>query len=149
MRTQAIAGHAAHSTSHYFLIVALLMAGLTLVVPRAAAAQADSRPVEKTKALDFNVSCQEMPLDPAARCDARANDDRQIPSFDIWCLEIQLYQAPRCDARGGNDMQSYEHYRSLAEQFEQQRGAQQERDQELMNRLNRDPLNHYQMDIVP
>jgi len=107
------------------------------------------RPVDKAQALDFNVACQETPLDPAPRCDARINDDRHIPSFDIWCLEIQLYPALRCDARGGDDIQAYEHYRSLAEQFEQQRGAQEERDQEFMNRLNRDPLNHDQMDVVP
>ncbi len=148
MKIQAIAAHSARSTSQYFLIVALLIAGLTLVGPKASA-QMNSRPVEKTQALDFIVSCQAMPLDPAARCDARVNDDRHIPSFDIWCLQIQFYPAPRCDARGGDDTQAYEHYRSLAEQFEQQRGGQEERDQELMNRLNRDPLNHDQMDIVP
>ncbi len=148
MKIQAIAAHSAHSRSQFFLIVALFIAGLTLVVPKAAA-QMNSRPVEKTQALGFNLSCREMPLDPAAHCDARVNDDRHIPSFDIWCLEIQLYQARRCDARGVDDTQAYEHYRSLAEQFEQQRGAQEERDQELMNRLNRDPLNHDQMDVVP
>jgi hypothetical protein len=145
MKTQAVT---AHSMSQYFLIMVLLFAGLTLVVPKAAA-QVNSRPVEKTQALDSNVSCQELQLDPAARCDARANDDRHIPSFDIWCLQIQLYPAQRCDARGSNEMQAYEHYRSLAEQFEQRRGAQVERDQELMNRLNRDPLSHDQMDTVP
>jgi len=148
MKTQANAALSAHSTSQYFLIVALLIAGLTLVVPRAAA-QVNYRPVDKTQALDFNVACQETALDPASRCDARVNDDRHIPSFDIWCLQIQLYPALRCEARGGNDMQAYEHYRSLAEQFEQHRGSQEERDQEVMNRLNRDPLNHDQMDIVP
>jgi hypothetical protein len=148
MRTQAVAALSAHSTSQYFLIVALLIAGLALVAPRAAA-QGNYRPVDKTQALDFNVSCQETQLDPASRCEARINDDRHIPSFDIWCLEIQLYPALRCDARGGDDMQAYEHYRSVAEQFEQQRVSQEERDQAFMNQLNRDPLNHDQMDIVP
>ena len=148
MKTQAVAALSAHSTSQYFLIVVLVIAGLTLIVPRAAA-QVNYRPVDKTQALDFSVSCQETQLDPASRCDARANDNRHIPSFDIWCLEIQHYPTLRCDARGGDDMQAYEHYRSLAEQFDQERGSQEERDREFMNQLNRDPLNHDQMDIVP
>ena len=145
MKTQVVA---AHYTSQYFLIVALLIAGLTLGVPRAAA-QVNYRPADKTQVLDLDVSCQQTQLDPAPRCHARDNDDRHIPSFDIWCLEIQLYPAPRCDARGGGDVQAYEYYCSLAEQFEQQRGSREERDQEFMRRLNRDPLNHDQVDIVP
>jgi hypothetical protein len=144
MKTQAVAAHSAH-TSQYFLIMALFLAGLTLVVPKAAA-QENSQPAEKTHAPVFNASCEETLIYPASRCDARVKDD--IPSFDTWCLEIQLYPASRCDARGGDDMEAYEHYRSLAEQFEQRRGAQEERDQAFMNQLNRDPLNHYQMDIA-
>jgi hypothetical protein len=146
MKTQAVAAHSAQSVSQCLLIVALSLAGLTLVVPKAMA-QENSPPAEKTHALAFNSSCEETLIDLAGRCDARVKDD--IPSFDTWCLEIQVYPASRCDARGGDDMQAYEHYRSLAEQFEQRRGAQEERDQALMNQLNRDPLNHYQMDIVP
>jgi hypothetical protein len=90
-----------------------------------------------------------MRLDPYALCALRDDEDKQTPSFEIWCLEIELYPASRCDARAGDDVHAYEHYRSLAEQFEQQRGAQEERDQDIMNLLNRDPLSHDEMDTVP
>ena len=63
----------------------------------------------------------------------------EAPSFELWCVQIQLYPAARCDARNSGDTEEYEHYRSLVEQFAQTRAAQEERQHELMNRLDRDP----------
>jgi hypothetical protein len=65
--------------------------------------------------------------------------ETDVPSFDIWCLEIERFAAARCDARSGDDTEAYEHYRALAQQFEQQRADQDRRDQDLMERLNREP----------
>ena len=92
------------------MIVALLFAGLMLASV-SMAAQVDSGPAVET----------------------------DVPSFDIWCLEMQRFAAARCDARRSDDTEAYEHYRALAEQFEQQRADQDRRDQDLMERLNREP----------
>ena len=92
------------------LIVALLFAGLTHA-SISMAAQVGSGPAVET----------------------------DVPSFDIWCLEIERFAAARCDARSGDDTEAYEHYRALAQQFEQQRADQDRRDQDLMERLNREP----------
>jgi hypothetical protein len=75
----------------------------------------------------------------AAQVGSEPAVETDIPSFDIWCLEIQRSAATRCDARRTDDMEAYEHYRALAEQFEQQRADQDRRDQDLMERLNREP----------
>jgi hypothetical protein len=149
MKTQTVAANPMHPTSRYLLIAAVLIGGLTLAVPRAGA-QVNSGAGTKTQGADFNLSCEETHLDPNAECEARIDgNDSQTPSFEIWCLQIELYPARRCDARTGDDIQAYEHYRSLADQFHQQRADREEGDRELMNRLNRDPLSHDQMDIVP
>jgi hypothetical protein len=147
MKVQGVTVYS-RAMSRYFAMTALLIGGLTFLVPKAVA-QVNSGLSAKTQGADASISCEEMQLDTYARCATRADDDRQAPSFEIWCLQIQLYPASRCDARAGDDMQAYEHYRSLAEQFEQQRGVQEERDQEIMHLLNRDPLSHDQMDTVP
>jgi len=76
----------------------------------------------------------------AAQEDPRPATEAQVPSFDIWCLELQLYPAARCESRNSDDMQAYEHYRALAEQFAQQKAANERHDQELMDLLNRDPF---------
>src|ERR1017187_6014877 len=147
MKIPPTAQHSAQFMSQYALMTALLIAGLIFATPKAAA-QLNSGPVVNPQGADASISCEETRPDPYAGCAARAGEDRQVPSFDLWCLEIQLYPALRCDAHINDDMQAYEHYRSLAEQFEQQRGAQEERDQEIMNLLNRDPLDHNQMDVA-
>ena len=75
----------------------------------------------------------------AAEPTYRPSTAPEAPSFELWCLQIQLYPAARCDARNSGDTENYEHYRALTEQFAQTRAAQEERDRELMDRLDRDP----------
>jgi hypothetical protein len=60
--------------------------------------------------------------------------------FYMWCLEMQLYPAARCDARRSEDVKEYERYRADVEQCEKQRAIGEKRDQEVMDKLNRDPL---------
>ena len=80
----------------------------------------------------------------AAQVGSDAGIKTEAPSFEVWCLEIQSFPAARCDERRSEDTETYEHYRALVEQSAQQRTAQDKRDQELMNQLNREPgdVNH-------
>ena len=102
----------AHSAIWYLAIMALLIAALMFVVAR-----------------------------PAAQVGSRSARETETFSFDTWCLEMQLYPAARCDARRSDDVNAYERYRAAAEQYAEQRALQEKRDQELKERLNRDPAN--------
>jgi hypothetical protein len=100
----------AHSLVWYLAVAALLIAALMFFATRPAA-QVGSRTVEQAEAF----------------------------SFDMWCLEMKLYPVSRCDARSSDDVKAYERYRATVEQYTAQRSAQQKREQELRDRLNRDP----------
>jgi hypothetical protein len=76
-----------------------------------------------------------------ARAVAQGNPSTAtVPSFDVWCLELQLLPAARCDSRNNVDTQTYEHYRTLAEKFAQQKADHERHDQEIIDLLNRDPF---------
>jgi hypothetical protein len=83
-----------------------------------------------------------MPV--VARAAAQAGSgtavEREGFSFYMWCLEMQLYPAARCDARRSDDLKEYERYRADVEQYEKQRVLREKRDQELKDKLSRDPL---------
>ena len=65
--------------------------------------------------------------------------ESEAPSFDLWCMQIQQFPAARCLTRRSDDTAAYDQYRALVEQLAQQRAARDERDRELMDRLNRGP----------
>jgi hypothetical protein len=76
---------------------------------------------------------------PAAQVGSRTAGETEVFSFDMWCLEMQLYPVARCDARRSDDVKAYERYRATVEQYAAQRTLQEKRDQQLKDRLNRDP----------
>jgi hypothetical protein len=100
----------AHSAMWYLAIAALLIAALMFAIAR-----------------------------PAAQVGSRSARETETFSFDMWCLEMQLYPAVRCDARRSDDVKAYERYRTAVEQYAEQRALQEKRDQDLKERLNRDP----------
>ena len=83
-----------------------------------------------------------MPV--AARAVAQAGSgtavERESFRFYMWCLEMQLYAAARCDARRSDDVKECERYRADVEQYEKHRVLREKRDQELKDKLSRDPL---------
>ncbi len=99
-----------HFASCCLAIVALLVAGLVLI-EASAEAQAGSIPDVQKQAL----------------------------SFDLWCLEMQRSPARQCDARRSDDTNAYERYRASVERYAQQRGDYDSDDQQLKDRLNREP----------
>lgn len=100
-----------HSTIWYLAVVALLIAALMFAFVR-----------------------------PAAQVGSGSAVETKVFSFAMWCLEMQLYPAVRCDERRSGDVKAYERYRATAEQYAEQRVLQEKRDQELKERLNRDPV---------
>ena len=58
-------------------------------------------------------------------------------SFEMWCLEMQLYPAKRCDAKTAEDLHDYAQYRADVENYHQPQAEQQKRDQQILERLNR------------
>ena len=62
-------------------------------------------------------------------------------SFYMWCLEMQLYPASRCDVRQPNDVKDYQRYRADVEKERQARSEKIKRDQQILDKVNRDPLN--------
>lgn len=60
-------------------------------------------------------------------------------SFEMWCLEMRLYPSARCDVRRPEDVKAYEQYRAEVEQFDRQRAARNQRDENLKRKLNPDP----------
>jgi len=78
------------------------------------------------------------PLCGGAEPTYRPSTAPEAPSFELWCCRSSFTRR-RCDARNSGDTENYEHYRALTEQFAQTSGGQEERDRELMDRLDRDP----------
>jgi hypothetical protein len=71
------------------------------------------------------------------RCSDEAAERESYSSY-MWCLEMQRYPAAP-DARLSGDVKQCEHYRSEVEQYEKQRTLRDKRDQEIRDKLNRDP----------
>jgi hypothetical protein len=62
----------------------------------------------------------------------------EVFSFEMWCLEMRLYPAARCDARRQEDVKAYQQYRADVEQFDRQRAARNQRDNNIKRKLNPD-----------
>ena len=59
--------------------------------------------------------------------------------FDLWCQQTQRYAADRCMARRPEDVKAFEDYRATVERYELDFLKQQDRDQQVRARINRDP----------
>src|SRR3954469_8465940 len=59
--------------------------------------------------------------------------------FDLWCQQTQRYAADRCAARRPEDVKAFEDYRATVERYELDYLRQQDRDQQVRGRINRDP----------
>jgi hypothetical protein len=59
--------------------------------------------------------------------------------FDLWCQQTQRYSQERCAARRAEDVKAFEDYRSSIERYELDYLKQEQRDQQLRTRTNRDP----------
>lgn len=71
----------------------------------------------------------------------------EVLSFDMWCLEMQFYPPKRCNSQLVDDVKTYEQYRKTAEQYNSERAEKEKHDQELKDRVNRNPTDA-QRDIV-
>lgn len=63
----------------------------------------------------------------------------QNMDFDLWCQQTQRYPAERCSARRPEDVKAFEDYRATVERYELDFLKQQDRDQQVRARINRDP----------
>jgi len=63
----------------------------------------------------------------------------QTLDFDLWCQQTQRYPQDRCAARRAEDVKAFEDYRSSIERYELDYLKQEQRDQDLRTRTNRDP----------
>ena len=59
--------------------------------------------------------------------------------FDLWCQQTQRYAAERCSARRPEDVKAFEDYRATVERYEFDYLRQQDREQQVRTRINRDP----------
>ena len=59
--------------------------------------------------------------------------------FDLWCQQTQRYAADRCAARRPEDVKAFEDYRATIERYELDYLKQQDREQQVRTRINRDP----------
>jgi len=59
--------------------------------------------------------------------------------FDLWCQQTQRYAADRCAARRPEDVKAFEDYRATVERYEFDYLRQQDREQQVRTRINRDP----------
>jgi len=59
--------------------------------------------------------------------------------FDLWCQQTQRYAADRCAARRAEDVKAFEDYRASIERYELDYLKQQQKEQEVRSRINRDP----------
>ena len=59
--------------------------------------------------------------------------------FDLWCQQTQRYAPDRCAARRPEDIKAFEDYRASIERYELDFLKQQQKEQEVRSRINRDP----------
>ena len=65
---------------------------------------------------------------------------RQELTFELWCQETQRYPAERCDARRPADVAAFEAYRASIERYELQYLKQVDRERQIRDSVNRDPM---------
>jgi hypothetical protein len=68
------------------------------------------------------------------------NYDVKTLTFELWCQETQRYPAERCDARRPADVAAFEAYRASIERYELQYLKQADRERQIRDSVNRDPL---------
>ena len=59
--------------------------------------------------------------------------------FDLWCQQTQRYAPDRCAARRPEDLKAFGDYRASIERYELDFLKQQQKEQEVRSRINRDP----------
>jgi len=68
------------------------------------------------------------------------NYDVKQLTFELWCQETQRYPADRCDARRPADVAAFEAYRASIERYELQYLKQVDRERQIRDSVNRDPM---------
>ncbi len=103
-------------------LITILVAGVALgLLPHVSWAQTSQQPGDRQLTLGFsNFNVRNM-------------------DFDLWCQQTQRYAADRCSARRPEDVKAFEDYRATIERFELDFLKQQDRDQQVRTRINRDP----------
>jgi hypothetical protein len=68
------------------------------------------------------------------------NYDVKQLTFELWCQETQRYPQDRCDARRPADVAAFEAYRASIERYELQYLKQVDRERQIRDSVNRDPM---------
>jgi hypothetical protein len=68
------------------------------------------------------------------------NYDVKTMTFELWCQETQRYPAERCAARRPADVAAFESYRAAIERYELQYLKQVDRERQIRDAVNRDPM---------
>ena len=68
------------------------------------------------------------------------NYDVKTMTFELWCQETQRYPAERCNARRPADLAAFESYRAAIERYELQYLKQVDRERQIRDSVNRDPM---------
>lgn len=68
------------------------------------------------------------------------NYDVKTMTFELWCQETQRYPAERCEARRPADVAAFESYRAAIERYELQYLKQVDRERQIRDAVNRDPM---------
>src|SRR5215510_3832179 len=68
------------------------------------------------------------------------NYDVKTLTFELWCQETQRYPAERCNAMRPADVAAFEAYRASIERYELQYLKQADREKQIRDSVNRDPL---------
>jgi hypothetical protein len=66
--------------------------------------------------------------------------DVKTMTFDLWCQDTQRYPTERCTMRRPDDVKAFEDYRDAVERYELDYLKQVQKDQDVRDRTNRDPL---------
>ena len=68
------------------------------------------------------------------------NYDVKTLTFELWCQETQRYPIERCNARRPADLAAFEAYRASIERYELQYLKQADRERQIRDSVNRDPM---------
>ena len=68
------------------------------------------------------------------------NYDVKTMTFELWCQETQRYAPERCQARRPADVAAFESYRAAIERYELQYLKQVDRERQIRDAVNRDPM---------
>ena len=68
------------------------------------------------------------------------NYDVKTLTFELWCQETQRYPLERCNARRPADIAAFEAYRASIERYELQYLKQADRERQIRDSVNRDPM---------